>query len=714
MGNRLFSEGLAGAWVPRGTYEPGAATALPFGPAGDAALAAAFAAAVTDHLTSGDVPAADVVVTGHGTVALPAGSGGESARIECRVRVGEGGPAWLSVRGWFSSYELDPVVAEGIAVGTASRLGGAAAAVGGAVRGVAVAPIDVVDAVREVARDAPQRIAVRGAGGDLSYGELAERALRYARQLDAVAAGDVLLVRYRRSVDTVVVLLGVLASGRAFLLRSDEERDEFLAAAARWVGAEPAPEPTDGPGGSTAAPRAAHPHAAAYYAYTSGTTGEPKAIVIERSQLAAYCGFLAAEGVCGPDADLPALSAPEFDAIIKQLFGQLAAGGAVRFPESGDVLAGIEAAVTASEPVVNTVPTVWAHFLDLHPGRTFPAEGTLLLGGEVLDPGLVARTRAAWPGCRIVNLYGPTECTSNATWAPDIGTTGDRTPIGLPIAGAHTHVLDEDLRPVAPGRVGSLYIGGDGVAGGYHGQPRRTAEAFLPDPDPNHPGARVYATGDRARAGVAGLQCLGRGDAQVKVNGVRIDTESLRADLAAIAGVRAAAVGVHDGALRAFVEADARGVEAARERIRTAWRREVATTAVGGVDRMPTTPGGKTDFRALCTGPLSAPAAPAIGDHAESASERADVTAHPVLEVIWGNVLGTDGIDPTTSLADLGGDSMKRLKLIALYRRILGGDVALEDFAQRDSLAAHQEVLVAKVGLARLDEVSSALEAGSR
>ncbi len=705
--DRLFAEGLAGAWTGPADDPARPAGNAVSGVPDDERLRDAVRSALNGFLVAGAAPAPVVRRDGGAVAARLRTDRGE---LVCRIAGSDTGGHRVTVHGRYAGRRLDAVVADGVAAQVAAVLDGrpVAAPAGGRIEGGPVKAVDVVDRVLDVARLDPDRVAVRAGAAELRYGDLAERAGRYAAQLDAAGIGDVVVVPYRRRIDTVVVLLGVLAAGRAFLLRADDGRDEFGAEAASWAGAtDTAPEPSAAEPTEQPALRPVPGTAAAYVIFTSGTTGRPKAVVVERDQLAGYCGFLVAEGICGPEVTMPAISAPEFDAIVKQLFGQLAAGGAVTLTATGDVLAEIEAALAdaTANPTVNTVPTVWAQYLDLHdadlhdgPLRT--GGGTLLLGGEALDPALVERTRAAWPGVRIVNLYGPSECTSNATWMPDVAADGDRVPIGTPIQGTDVHVLDERLEPVCPGGVGRLYVAGSGVSRGYGADPRRTAAAFLPEPGSASPGSRMYATGDRVRVTSAGLVYLGRDDAQVKVNGVRVDLETLRVDLSALPGVRAAAVGMVDGALRVFVDIGSDTAAAAVDaHIRRSWRRELHGVRAERATPIPTTSTGKADFRALCA--QSARPAPGGPCTAEA--------PHRVLQIIWSSVFDAQRLDSTTTVSDLGGDSLKRLKLVALYRRILRADVSFDDFAHRELLAEHQELLEARVGRERLDEVADKL-----
>ncbi|MBM4670383.1 AMP-binding protein [Rhodococcus hoagii] len=245
---------------------------------------------------------------------------------------------------------------------------------------------------------------------------------------------------------------------------------------------------------------------------------------------------------------------------------------------------------------VNLTPTVLA---TLDPAA-FSRSLTVVSAGEVLSE----RTVAAWAGHRLYNGYGPTECTVGATLGP-VAHRGPVT-IGLPMAGKTVRILDPRLRPVPTGVVGELYVGGAGLARGYHGAPAATAGRFVADPFA--PGARLFRTGDLAQVRADGsVEYVGRSDDQVQINGVRVEPSEVDAALAAAPSIRTSAtvpIRQSNGertlvsyvVARAGADLDAAQVRADLARLLP---RHLVPSAVVNVERIPTTPGGKVDRAAL-------------------------------------------------------------------------------------------------------------------
>jgi non-ribosomal peptide synthase protein (TIGR01720 family) len=291
-------------------------------------------------------------------------------------------------------------------------------------------------------------------------------------------------------------------------------------------------------------------------------------------------------------------------------------------------------------------------------------------GGEVLTADLEDRFSARL-GAALVNLYGPTETSVDATFhVCDPGTRRGIVPIGRPIGGVRVHILDECLRPVPEGIPGELCVGGEGVARGYLNRPDLTAERFVPDPWAASPGARLYRTGDRARWAAGGtIEFLGRTDHQVKIRGFRVELEEIEAALAGhpqIAACAAAAREEAPGELRlaAYVvprEGAAIAAGELRRWLKARLPDHMVPAAFVEMAALPLTPSGKVDLGAL---PAPGGARPAV----EAAYVGPRTPAEEALARIWAGALGLDRVGVHDDFFELGGDSILAIQVVARAR----------------------------------------------
>ncbi|HEX7241554.1 MAG TPA: phosphopantetheine-binding protein, partial [Longimicrobiaceae bacterium] len=258
-----------------------------------------------------------------------------------------------------------------------------------------------------------------------------------------------------------------------------------------------------------------------------------------------------------------------------------------------------------------------------------------------------------------------------------------RLPIGRPVPNARVYVLDEHLQPVPAGVPGELFIGGVGVTRGYLGRPELNVERFLPDPF--RPGERVYRTGDRVRFLADGnLEFLGRTDHQVKVRGFRIELGEVEAALLAQEGVREAVVVVRaeagDPRLVAYAAGEP-GLTAGRlrEGLRAGLPEHMVPAAFVLMERLPLTPSGKTDRRALPE--------PQWGAGAQSYVAPRNPTEEALCRV-WSEVLGVERVGVLDSFFDLGGHSLTATQLISRVRDALGAEVTFRELVRSPTVAA--------------------------
>jgi amino acid adenylation domain-containing protein/FkbM family methyltransferase len=451
-------------------------------------------------------------------------------------------------------------------------------------------------------------------GAELSYGELAVRAGRLAGHLRRLGVGPEVLVGIcaERSFDLVTGLLAILQAGGAYVPLDPSypaERLAFMVADAgapvlllerRLAAAVPEqastrrvwldePQAWSGEGDEvdTGTARAgADPDNLAYVIYTSGSTGKPKgAMNTHRAIVNRLLWMQDAYGLTGTDSVLQKTPVG-FDVSVWELFWPLLAGARLVLARPGghqDAAYLVELIGRERITTLHFVPPMLRAFLDQPGLEALTSLRQVIASGEALPQELaqrfLARSRA-----ELHNLYGPTEAAVDVTsWRCERGGAPGSAvvPIGRPIANLRIHLLDRHGGPVPPGVPGELYIGGAGLARGYHGRPELTAERFVPDPfagtqEPagsgpgpgtappagGAAGTRLYRTGDLARHRADGVvEFLGRLDHQVKIRGVRIELGEIEAALcrhpAVAAAVVVAAEGGADRRLVAYVVPDA-------------------------------------------------------------------------------------------------------------------------------------------------------------
>ncbi|WP_159481735.1 non-ribosomal peptide synthetase [Streptomyces caniferus] len=560
---------------------------------------------------------------------------------------------------------------------------------------------------------APGATALVFGGVRVAYGELNERANRLARYLVGCGAGPggVVAVCLERGPDLVVALLAVLKSGAAYALLDPAFPDRRLV---DLLGDTAAPlVVTDGAGAGRLSagpcavvsldvvgavvggldagdlPCAAGPSDAACVMFTSGSTGRPKGVVSpHRAALRVVRGQDFVE--FGP-RHVWLQSAPmSWDAFALELWGALLHGGTcVLHPGSTPAPEVISELIAA-----HGVTTLWLSaslfnvMVDEYPAVLGAVE-QVITGGEAASSVHVARALAEFPALRLVNGYGPVESMVFATThriTPE-DTRRPSVPIGRPIAHTTVHVLDDRMMPVAPGIPGELWIGGDGLALGYLDQPALTAERFVAAPFA--PDQRLYRTGDLARTLPSGaLEYLGRIDDQVKIRGFRIEPGEVRAALLGHPALTAAAVVAvqpESGPRRLVAYTVAQpgavppGAAALRDFLGRTLPSHMVPSAFVALDRLPLTPAGKLDHRAL---PAPADLPVGAGDYVAPRGR-----AEETLAGIWADVLGVEKVGAEDNFFELGGDSILSMQVVS-RARAAGLTVHSKDVFLRQTVAS--------------------------
>ena len=294
----------------------------------------------------------------------------------------------------------------------------------------------------------------------------------------------------------------------------------------------------------------------AYVIYTSGTTGKPKGVAISQQAIANQLAWLTHEGYLLPGHRILQKTPVSFDAAQWELLGMCCGArvvmglpGVYRDPE-----ALIRQVQQHGITTLQGVPTLLQALSELPAFADCDTLHSLFSGGEGLSRKLASKLLHTLPDCRLVNLYGPTECTINATHyridQRSLSQEWEIAPIGLPVAGLHYQVLDLQLAPVAAGQTGELFIGGAQLANGYLFRAEQTAEKFLSLPlDAASPQVRMYRTGDLVRVDPDGvLHFVGRTDNQVKFRGYRIELDEIRLAIENHDWVKSAAVFINENA----------------------------------------------------------------------------------------------------------------------------------------------------------------------
>ena len=563
----------------------------------------------------------------------------------------------------------------------------------------------------------------------IDYAGLDRRSRRVARALVAagVVRGELVGIAVPRSLEMLVAVLAVMRAGAAYVPLDPafpEERLLRMAAHSglrRIVTADGVPLPPGLAEGRSSLPLGeleavdatvplpeVQPDDAAYVLYTSGSTGEPKGVrILHRNLVNFLCTMRQAPGFSREDV-ICAATTLSFDIAALELYLPLLCGGRVVIAgeeEHRDPEALCRLIEERGCTVFQTTPSTLALVNEV--GRAgVLAPLRLLVGGEALPPALaqslVGRCRELW------NMYGPTETT---VWSSVQRITPDMhaIPLGQPVARTRLYLLDDRLRPVLPHAVGEIWIAGAGLADGYLHRPDLTAERFLPDPFAGD-GSRMYRTGDLGRLHDGQLHFQGRVDDQIKLRGYRIEPGDIEAAAAAETGVAECVVVVRaagggDDALVLYAasgRAAADLVPALRARLRQALPAYMRPQYIEVLDRLPRTPNGKIDRRAL-PGPSALPDV-AHGRRSPRTAMETEFCA------LWRRLLGIDVVGPDDDFFALGGASLQAVRMFAALKERHGVDLPLATLIEHPTPASLAEVVSATRDAAPLADAATAAD----
>jgi len=543
----------------------------------------------------------------------------------------------------------------------------------------------------------------------ITYAELNGKANALARRLReqySIGVESMVGVMFDRSESMIVAVLGILKAGGAFVpidstypasrirdILNDTALPLLLTQSdkmARWFdftgqilfldqelpGWQPEPDHH---------PPAIAPHHLAYVIYTSGSTGQPKGVLLEHRNLSHYiqwaCDYYFNDK---PETGSFGLySSLSFDFTLTNIFCPLVRGRSLRiYPQSQNIQSILEHAFAPGSGV-DTLKLTPSHvslleFMDVAPSTI----RKIIVGGEELTPHHIGVLRNINPSIDIYNEYGPTEATVGCiVWRVE----GDATTvlIGRPITNTRVSILDEDGNLVPLGTRGEIYIGGDGLARGYHNRPDVTAARFIASSLPD--GDRLYRTGDIGRWLPDGqMQCFGRTDSQVKIRGYRVELGEIESVLSGHPQVSAAAVVLRGdphgtGRLIAFVKllSDPSG-QTLREWLAEILPEYMVPSEIHVLETLPLNANGKIDR-------------PALHVFQPAAIERPSVEPTATQEIllgIWRETFDTPAIAIDDKFFELGGDSLLSVQIVSRIWSAFSFEIAIDDIFDLQTIEA--------------------------
>ncbi|GAB3661460.1 non-ribosomal peptide synthetase [Actinocorallia lasiicapitis] len=539
---------------------------------------------------------------------------------------------------------------------------------------------DVIRLFTAHAEAAPDATAVVHGSRAWTYRELDQASGALAARLRAAhpEPGFRVGVAMERSPEQIAAVLGVVRAGGACVPLDPaypQARRDAMRALARPVEVIEALEPAASSDQGAPPLRPSDP---AYVLFTSGSTGEPKGVVMPHRGLAGLVRWQNARESAALGGRTLQFAPLGFDVSFQEIFSTLCGGGTLHLLDEEDRRDPAALLRLIADERIERIflPSVLLQRL-AEAGERPAALRVLVSSGEQLKITDEIR-RFCGDDALLENQYGPTE-SHVVTAFPMRGSLPELPPIGAAIDGADVLVLDERLRPVPPGALGELHLGGDCLADGYLDRPDLTAERFVTDPS----GRRLYRTGDLAFALPGGeLVCAGRADDQVKIRGFRVEPAEVELALAALPGIREAAVVVRRRAGEAFLAPFLIGTTAPDEllhRLRATLPDHLIPAHREFLDALPLTPSGKRDDATLRARPLrssSVPSRPPADQH-EAA----------VLALLAG-ALDLPGLGVQDDIFALGATSLTAMRITVLIEQRYGIRLPMSGFAAAPTAAA--------------------------
>lgn len=575
----------------------------------------------------------------------------------------------------------------------------------------------------------PDSPAVLLADRTLTYRQLNEKANQVAHAMLArgVAPESFVGVLAERGVDALISYLGILKAGAAyvpldprypqdrlaFILRDSNPAAVISAADKIDQGAQlgivplTLEEASSYPTGNPVVPGITSRNLA-YVMYTSGSTGQPKGVMIEhRSIVRLVCNTNYA--VLGTGDCIAHCSSPSFDASTWEIWAALLNGARLLIVPHCVLMnpSELDRMLRAHSVTAMFMTTGLLNEYVDHLESAFGGLRYLLTGGDVLDPGRVLRLLSKpTPPANLINVYGPTETTTYASFL-NITTDAQRpcaSRIGRPIANTTIYILNDDGQACPPGIAGEICIGGPGVARGYLNQPVLTAARFIPDTQGDTPGERLYRSGDIGRWSANGeVEFLGRRDTQVKIRGFRVELGEIEEALRGHSGVQQALViaTTESAGLKQLIayvvrnrtDAPPDSEKLVAKQLRNYLRARLpffmVPSAVVVLPSLPLTENGKVDRRALPP--------PTLDAFTDADYVEPEGFVEQTLASLWKNVLGVERVGRSDDFFELGGNSLLAMKLALEIDRELGVSLSTQNIIDNGAFTALASSIVNEV-----------------
>lgn len=565
---------------------------------------------------------------------------------------------------------------------------------------------NLVESIFTFAQQNPSAIALRIEDELISYGELAAKVSDFSQKLSlaGVAAGSPVGICVERSIEQLVAQLAIMHAGGAYVpLDADAPKDRLeyiisdtelriVVAQTQYVSqfAQINCETVaidhselNGQGVISASRIDLSPDSLAYILYTSGSTGKPKGVAVQHKNLTNLANsmhlLLAERGVSGQYRW--AWNAPMiFDASVQALT-QLAFGVELNLLKDElrkDPSQLLTYLTDNKIDVLDTTPALVDLVLREAEEQNL-ALPNLLVGGEAISTELWQKiaAHAEEHAHFALNVYGPTECTVNATYA-DI--TVDSIPnIGSPLPNCQAFILNDAMEPLAAGAKGEIYIGGKGVARGYYNNETLTEDRFVESTQ----FGRIYKTGDLGRWLADGaIEYLGRSDFQVKLRGYRIELNEIESVILEDSGITDAAVLVKDERLIAYVAGSDVNKIRLTDMMEAKLPAYMVTAVIIEVDEIPLTKNGKQDRKAL----LNIELEEVVDDYIAPSTE---METH--LLSIWQELLGKERISMDDNFFSIGGHSLLGIRVASACREQLSIEIPLKVLMDNPTIEALAE-----------------------